>query len=198
MARPKSFDETQVLARMMDLFWQQGYEATSMRHLEKASGLTAGSLYHEFGSKKALFERTLSFYIATVIGWRIEKYLNQAKDPLVGIREFLITLFKGVPPAFRERSCLLVNTAAELGQSDVAIGRIVRRGLKSIEIALAAALDRAKEQQALDPALDTELAARHIAMLMPGLLIGARNQAQENDLESVVDFHLSHLMPRTG
>ena len=194
MARPKSFNEIQVLTQMMEVFWRQGYEATSMRHLEKASGLTAGSIYHEFGSKKALFERTLSFYISTVIGWRIEKYLVQSTDPVAGIREFLVTTFKGVPQAFRQQSCLLVNTAAELGQNDPEIGRIVNRGLGRIEKALAETLALARELHQVPESLDIPLAARHMSLLMPGILIAARNQAGVSDLESVVDFHITRML----
>ncbi|WP_272975602.1 TetR/AcrR family transcriptional regulator [Alcanivorax jadensis] len=194
MARPKSFNETQVLTQMMEVFWRQGYAATFMRHLEKASGLTAGSIYHEFGSKKALFERTLSFYINTVIGWRVEKYLTEPANPIEGIREFLVTTFKGVPQPYRQQACLLVNTAAELGQSDPDIGRIVNRGMRRIETAMAQLLAQAAEQQLINPDLDTELAARHISLLMPGLLIAARNQAKDSDLESVVNFHLSRML----
>ena len=195
MPRPKSFNETQILSQMMALFWRQGYTATSMRDLEKASGLTAGSIYHEFGSKKALFERTLSFYISTVIGWRIEKYLTQAEHPLTGIREFLVTTFKGVPEPFRSQSCLLVNTATELGQQDTEIGHIVHRGMQRIESAFRQNLILAREQGILKPGIDPELAARHLALLMPGILIAAKNNAKTASLEEAVDFQMAQLSP---
>ena len=76
MPRSKSFDESIVLSQMVDVFWKQGYDATSMRHIEKATKLSAGSIYNEFGSKQKLFNRTLAFYIKTIIGQRIISYLQ--------------------------------------------------------------------------------------------------------------------------
>ncbi|MDX1694141.1 MAG: TetR/AcrR family transcriptional regulator [Ketobacteraceae bacterium] len=193
MARPKSFNEADVLTRMMEVFWRQGYEATSMRHLEKASGLTAGSIYHEFGSKKALFERTLSFYISTVIGWRIDKYLHQASDPLEGIRDFLVTTFKEVPERYRWQSCLLINTAAELGQNDPAIGKIIARGMQRIETAFTECLIQARANGQLKPGVDPALAAKQLGLLLPGILIAARNHASNSSLEAAVDFQMTQL-----
>ena len=121
MARPKSFNETDILNQAMNLFWNQGYRATSMRELEKVTQLTAGSIYHEFGSKKELFRRTLKFYTTTIIGWRIEKYLVDYTHPIDGIYQFLITSFED---PFRRQSCLLVNSSLEFGQSDKKINAI--------------------------------------------------------------------------
>ena len=72
MARPRSFDTDSVLTSAMMLFWQQGYEATSIRDLERASGLTAPSLYGAFGNKEALFTAALQRYVDTVIVPAIE------------------------------------------------------------------------------------------------------------------------------
>ncbi|HRV92857.1 MAG TPA: helix-turn-helix domain-containing protein, partial [Anaerolineae bacterium] len=55
MARPREFDENEVLDKAMDLFWQKGYEATSIQELLTAMGISRGSLYDAFGDKHALF-----------------------------------------------------------------------------------------------------------------------------------------------
>jgi TetR/AcrR family transcriptional repressor of nem operon len=56
------FDPGQALASAMSLFWRKGYEATSLQDLLKATGLSKSSLYQTFGSKRALFERSLDLY----------------------------------------------------------------------------------------------------------------------------------------
>lgn len=193
MARPKSFNETMVLSQMAQVFWRQGYDATSMRDLEKASQLKASSLYHEFGSKKQLFERTLTFYINTIIGARIDQYLRDQTPPIAGIRAFLVTTFKDVPEPFRHQSCLLVNTAAELGQTDPDIGAITAKGLKAIEKAFAHALQQAQQQGEIAAELDCQLVAQSLTLIMPGLLIAAKNQSKTKSLEQVVDFHLQQI-----
>ena len=54
MARPREFDEIRVKEALMKVFWEKGYEATSMQDLVDATGLLKGSLYGAFGGKKAL------------------------------------------------------------------------------------------------------------------------------------------------
>jgi AcrR family transcriptional regulator len=60
VARPRAFDENEVLLRSKELFAAQGYNGTSIDDLVKATGLLRGSLYKAFGSKRNLFEKLFS------------------------------------------------------------------------------------------------------------------------------------------
>ncbi|WP_262705801.1 MULTISPECIES: TetR/AcrR family transcriptional regulator [Streptomyces] len=62
--RPRAFDMEKALEAAMRLFWEQGYEATSMARLREATGLSSASLYSAFDSKQGLFERTVEHYVA--------------------------------------------------------------------------------------------------------------------------------------
>lgn len=55
MARPREFDQTQVMAQARALFASQGYNGTSIDDLVKTTGLLRGSLYKAFGSKRNIF-----------------------------------------------------------------------------------------------------------------------------------------------
>jgi len=59
MGRPREFDEDSALAAAAQVFRQQGYAATSIDHLVRATGIHRGSLYGTFGSKHGLFVRVL-------------------------------------------------------------------------------------------------------------------------------------------
>jgi TetR/AcrR family transcriptional regulator, transcriptional repressor for nem operon len=59
MGRPREFDEQGALAAAAEVFRQQGYAATSIDHLVRATGVHRGSLYGTFGSKHGLFIRVL-------------------------------------------------------------------------------------------------------------------------------------------
>jgi TetR/AcrR family transcriptional repressor of nem operon len=50
MARPKAFDQEDVLDKAVAVFWAKGYEATSMQDLVDAMGIQRGSLYATFGT----------------------------------------------------------------------------------------------------------------------------------------------------
>ena len=194
MARPKSFNESKVLTDTMTLFWQKGYEATSMRDLEKASGLTAGSIYNEFGNKKKLFIRSLEFYIATVIEWRAQCLTQQQqKDPLGAVREFLVSAIKDVPMPFRGQACLLMNTATELGQQDADIGKVINKGFAKIENNLAKALSNAQDIGEVANDVDVQVAASSLSMLLAGVLTASKNQTKVTQLEAIIDFQLNLL-----
>ena len=61
--RPPSFDRDAALHAAMLLFWRHGYEATSLRDLTRAMGVTPPSLYAAFGDKKALFRAAVRRYV---------------------------------------------------------------------------------------------------------------------------------------
>ena len=65
MARPRNFDEEQVLDAAVTCFWERGYEVTSVRDLSVSMGISAPSLYNAFGDKRTLFARALDHYCAT-------------------------------------------------------------------------------------------------------------------------------------
>ena len=55
MARPREFDEEQVLRRALEVFHAKGFDGTTLDELEQATGLGRGSLHGAFGDKRALF-----------------------------------------------------------------------------------------------------------------------------------------------
>ncbi|MFK0294747.1 TetR/AcrR family transcriptional regulator [Streptomyces sp. NPDC090442] len=62
VGRPRAFDMEAVLDAAMLLFWEQGYEATSMSQLRAATELSSASLYAAFGSKEGLFQQVVEHY----------------------------------------------------------------------------------------------------------------------------------------
>jgi AcrR family transcriptional regulator len=67
MARPKEFDPDKALGEALLLFWERGYEATSIDDIVTRLNLNRSSLYHTFGDKHALFLQTLRAYHQRVL-----------------------------------------------------------------------------------------------------------------------------------
>jgi len=64
--RPRSFDKDTAVHQAMQLFWQRGYEPTSLTDLKAVMGnISAASFYAAFGSKEALFREVLARYFKT-------------------------------------------------------------------------------------------------------------------------------------
>ena len=65
--RPRAFDRDDAVDQAMQLFWQHGYDATSLAQLkaELGGGISAPSFYAAFGSKEALFDECVQRYLET-------------------------------------------------------------------------------------------------------------------------------------
>lgn len=61
--RPRQFDRDAALARAMKMFWADGYANTSVSDLTHAMNISPPSFYSAFGSKDALYEESLKFFV---------------------------------------------------------------------------------------------------------------------------------------
>ncbi len=182
MARPKTYDEDTVLTAAMLCFWRRGYTATSMKHLEEATGLTPSSLYNSFSSKDSLFLRSLDHYMEKVVFRRLNDYLK-TDDPVAGIQAYVLDCFRGKAPA---QGCLLINTSTELGPHDDAVREKVADGMKAVEKALLAALMRAQQQGDIPQEADIQNRAVHIGLLMNGMLVNSCISRNKSWLDSAM------------
>jgi TetR/AcrR family transcriptional repressor of nem operon len=89
MARPREFDPDAALESAMQLFWSQGYEATSLDDLCAATSLSRSSLYATFGDKRALLLKSIDRYTDE----RIAAFLGAALARPMPIRKVIETFF---------------------------------------------------------------------------------------------------------
>lgn len=123
MGRLQSFERTTVVRAARDLFWDKGFEATSLADLEDATGLRRSSLYHAFGSKRGLFDAAVEDYQDSVIRPRLRTLTGPGigRASLLGYFSELRSAVSALPEDSPRRGCLLVNCAAGLaGHDDLA------------------------------------------------------------------------------
>ncbi|MTI15517.1 TetR/AcrR family transcriptional regulator [Sansalvadorimonas verongulae] len=112
MTRSASFAREDILERAMDTFWRNGFEGTSLRHLEEATGLHPGSLYHHFHSKEALFCDVLNHYIENHLLSRLAHHLNH-HPPMESLRLFFTTSYRRNDINEYRCGCLFVMAMVE-------------------------------------------------------------------------------------
>src|SRR5215218_4175754 len=143
MARPREFDEDEALERAMCVFWDQGYEATSVEDLVGGTRLNRGSLYAAFGDKQALFLKTLARYRAQRMD-EVTGCLLQTPSVREAFRRLFFS-FVERPAADRARGCMLINTAMERAPQDADTARAAAEHFKALEAVFLRALERGRE-----------------------------------------------------
>lgn len=115
------FERSEVIDKSMNLFWKNGFNASSMQQIVDATGLKPGSIYHSFGNKETLFREVLEAYTRKSLE-KIRSTLDSARSVGEGVCMHL----EGVVEQStmdNYSSCLLVKTQLELaanaGESDL-------------------------------------------------------------------------------
>jgi TetR/AcrR family transcriptional repressor of nem operon len=167
MARPRGFDEDAVLGAATDLFWQNGYAATSVRALGTAMGLGLPSLYNAFGDKHGLFTRCLDRYLDGTMRARIRR-LEGSPAPRTAIAIFLEEV---VARSIADpRGCFLVNAALEVAPHDAKVRATIAGRLAELEDFFL----RAVRAGQADGSIASEHPAEDLARLLVTTVMGLR------------------------
>jgi AcrR family transcriptional regulator len=151
MGRPKGYDRDDVLVAARDLFWERGYEATSISDLELRTGLNRSSLYQEFGSKHELFEAALECYADRVITQLLAGLRDDdaTLDSVAGLFTRLAKLFRS-QTTVSTYGCLMVNATAELAAHDESIRPAAAKYRDQLRADFKAALGKAAQNGEID------------------------------------------------
>lgn len=171
MARTKEFDPDAALQSALELFWQRGYEATSMADLVEHLGIGRASIYATFGNKHELYLKALDRYGENADPGLLRE-LSQPGAALPAVRA-LVRRFAAEAGTDGRRlaGCFVTNTAAELGARDAVAARRVEASWAYLETLLHSALVRAHAQNELPADRDPRALARMLLVLMQGLRV---------------------------
>ncbi|MFL4474938.1 TetR/AcrR family transcriptional regulator [Paeniglutamicibacter sp. MACA_103] len=175
MARTQEFDTGKALGDARRVFWEKGFDATSIADLESATGLGRSSIYHGFGSKRGLFDAVIQDYMETILRPRLN-LLHSATQPALGVSNYLASLSDAlVKSADRttSRGCLLLNTAAGIAGNDEALRLLIDGYQIELRDGVAGAL------RAADP-MQTEALVLSRARIVAGLTMSALLMARLN------------------
>jgi TetR/AcrR family transcriptional repressor of nem operon len=181
MARTKEFDPEAALLAALDLFWERGYEATSMADLVERMGVARASIYATFGSKRELYLKALDRY-GELADPGLLAGLSQPGPVLPAVRALVERYAREAAGDAGRRGCFVVNTAVELAPHDPLAARRVRANWDFVEIALTSALMRAQAQGELAEDRDPRALGRFLLVLMQGLRVMGKAEAEPDRL----------------
>ncbi|WP_329520285.1 TetR/AcrR family transcriptional regulator [Spirillospora sp. NBC_01491] len=192
MARTREFDTGAAVAAAMDVFWDRGYEATSIQDLVEATGVGRGSLYAAFGSKDGLYEAALRHYAAHSTGRMAERLGREAPVRTV-LRDLLYSVVEDIVADPGRRGCLMTNTAVERLPRDPTAGAIVGAAFDRAAESVTAALRRGRAAGELPPDTDLTALADLFTTVIQGLRVQGKTGADRRRLITVVDAALKAL-----
>ncbi len=188
MARPLKFDPQVALENAMNVFWRQGYEATSLDDLTEAMGINRPSLYNTFGSKHDLYLATLKHYR--------ERYSQQMIAALAtanNLHEALSGAFTAVIRSETGSGCMMVNTIIEILPHDAIVAEFVQAADEETEVAFADAIARAQARGEVSTDKDPEGLAKYFNLVMQGLRVRSKSGCCAETLEHLLPIILSVL-----
>ena len=172
MARPREFDTEEVLDQILLIFLENGWQQTSMRHLESSTGVKQVSLYNAFGNKEALF-------LTAFDQWA--KQAADAQDRFMkgngidGIARFVKAIVRNDSPLpIPQCGCLAVNTALVAREAGPAIQDRVQRYRDGMHERILGELSRAKRQQGLKRGLRLASCAELVLNAIWGIFVTIR------------------------
>ena len=192
MPRPRSFEEDAVLDQAVQLFWERGYEGTSLADLEAHLGLGRQSLYNAFGDKQTLFLKALERYQRGVVEKRFG-HLTAPGAGLDAIRAFFKANVEALTAPGPRRACLIANTILERGSQDADVLLRCNHARAELERGFRRALAQAKTRGELAEGLDVEATATVLVIQSYGLNVLAKTGATAAELHAAVEVLLAGL-----
>jgi AcrR family transcriptional regulator len=184
--RPRTFDPDTALRQALDLFWERGYEGTSLNDLAGAMGIASASIYACFGSKENLFRKVMALYGATC-GEPPRRALREQPTARAAIHAMLRATADEITRPDTPHGCMLI-LAAPIGAVENHAAREFLADLRRDMFAtIAGRLARGVTDGDLTaPAAELDAMARYYTTVVQGLSVQARDGASRADLESVI------------
>lgn len=190
MARKKEFDEDAVLLKAMGLFWEKGYEKTSMQDLVSHMGILKGSIYDTFGDKRSLYFKSLQRYV---------EFSNQlVKRGMVNTRsakEAILLLFEIAIEELDEypEGCMIVNTAVELAKHDSEARHLVQQTWGDFEQTIYDLIVEGQHSGEFSKTLNAKELSYYFMNALIGLRVMVKTMPDREKLLKIVEINMSVL-----
>jgi AcrR family transcriptional regulator len=178
--RPRCFDLEEALDRSLLLFWEKGFQNTSLDEIAEAVGVKKPSLYAAFGDKETLFRKVLQRYSSKL------SEPVQALDRYSNIREAIDAFIeRGIAGGCSQghpRGCLLASAFADCTLLPPNLAKEIKALVDQADQAVAQRLKRAVRDGQLPADFDFKGTAKFLITLMHGVALRVRAGESRADL----------------
>ncbi len=190
---PKSvlFDREETIKKVTNVYWEKGYNGTSMQDLVNVTGLNRSSIYNSYGGKFQLFKEALCHYQRLQNG-----ILQSLQDVSRSPKDAIKLLFDGVWSEMSSESakgCFLSNCATELSNTEPQIREFLAENQKSVVNTFEKLIIKAQEVGEIDQSKDANILAQYLFSSLQGLRITAMVDTDKKHIKGIADQVLSTL-----
>ena len=169
MVGARQFDEQEVIAIALDVFWRKGLHDATMQDLATATGVQRGSLYNAYGDKEAIFLRAFDQYAGQFLE-TVGNALAQG-DTAARLQHLFDVIIANMTSGSPPRGCLTTRTALDVAISSTAVRQRVQSLLSRLEQLIGKAISSAPNTL---PAIDANRLARVVVTFTRGLAVMER------------------------
>lgn len=195
--RPRTFDRKQALIKAMHVFWEKGYEGTTMADLIASIGMKAPSIYAAFGNKDAMFKEVIQCYLPIVTKGQLSA-LNSSPEIYQAVENSLkecVSLFTG---ANNPHTCLIMTAAINAAPEHAEHIEVLKDLRKEYNAAWTKRFEKAKADQQLVAEADPASLAEYFTTLIQGMALKAKDGANTDSLKNISALALKSLRQVTS
>lgn len=182
----KSFEESEVIDQVMEVFWEKGYAATSISDLTKATGIKRGSLYNAFDGKADLFMRSLVKYDQEQRQEKVRQF-GKVADPRKAIGMFFDYVVQDALSDVDKKGCLLVNTSLELCHHSHDVAQVVREAFGDLSSFFESQIVKGQNQGQIEASIDARSTAQSLVATVVGIRVLGRGTFGKETLKQMAE-----------
>lgn len=184
--RPRTFNRDEAVTAAMHLFWEYGFESTSLAQLRAAMGdISAASFYAAFESKEALFREVVDQYISSY-GQVSESFRDTSIPPKAAIVQGLRRSARMQTERSHPLGCLLVLSAVTCSPDQNHIYEMLSKEREKVRDWLKDCIERAVAIGDLPDSTDIAMLVTLFETFLRGISIQARDDVQYEAIDSAI------------
>lgn len=179
MGRKRLFCQQQILQKILCLFWEKGFEATSIRDIAEAIDVPIASLYHCFGDKNGILRRAIAEYDQNITTPALTS-LSEHPDAQAALKDFFVKI--STPCLDAPPGCFAILMSDQTRSHDPALAAEAQAVLDRIRAGLGDCVHR------INPSLDVNCHADVLLGHLIAIKAMQRNPANDQIIRHYVEL----------
>jgi len=194
MPRVKQFDREEVLEKAMELFWQKGFNGTSISDLVEHLGINRASLYDTYGGKESLYQEAIQLY-RKINGKHFQDLETSLKKHSVrtSLEAFFTRTLRSIQNDKEKKGCMVVNATTELCNQSQHIFQFAQTNKKAFVKIMIQVIKEGQERGEISKAKNVDAIANQIVIFFNGLQVIGQIEKSPKKLKDAVELQMNYI-----